>query len=276
MMGRAHLEAEEEAHPGSQVWTLQVVSSAKFKESRFLPGPGEGGSVIIPILKRRPQRPKVTQVCKSEQDLSSQPRELPDPTVPTQPISADTSFPSQVVTVAVYSFFLACLIGRQFLNPAKAYPGHEMDLVVPLFTFLQFFFYAGWLKVSLPGQGQLWPRESRPVRRGGSLRSGFGDSGQAGRASLRGVERWTWQEPRFKGGSKAARGPAWGFPEPHLPPRWQSSSSTRSERTMMTLRPTGLSTGVCRYEGRRRACPTAPPQTGPGEGAPQFRREASQ
>ncbi|EPY89629.1 bestrophin-1 [Camelus ferus] len=55
---------------------------------------------------------------------------------------------TQVVTVAVYSFFLACLIGRQFLNPAKAYPGHEMDLVVPLFTFLQFFFYAGWLKVA--------------------------------------------------------------------------------------------------------------------------------
>ncbi|XP_036916475.1 bestrophin-1 isoform X5 [Sturnira hondurensis] len=56
---------------------------------------------------------------------------------------------TQVVTVAVYSFFLACLIGRQFLNPAKAYPGHELDLVVPVFTFLQFFFYAGWLKVSL-------------------------------------------------------------------------------------------------------------------------------
>uniref|UniRef100_Q8WMR7 Bestrophin-1 n=1 Tax=Sus scrofa TaxID=9823 RepID=BEST1_PIG len=55
---------------------------------------------------------------------------------------------TQVVTVAVYSFFLACLVGRQFLNPAKAYPGHEMDLVVPLFTFLQFFFYAGWLKVA--------------------------------------------------------------------------------------------------------------------------------
>lgn len=55
--------------------------------------------------------------------------------------------------MAVYSFFLACLIGRQFLNPAKAYPGHELDLVVPVFTFLQFFFYAGWLKVSLPGLG---------------------------------------------------------------------------------------------------------------------------
>lgn len=55
---------------------------------------------------------------------------------------------SQVVTVAVYSFFLACLIGRQFLDPEKAYPGHELDLFVPVFTFLQFFFYAGWLKVS--------------------------------------------------------------------------------------------------------------------------------
>ncbi|XP_008586907.1 PREDICTED: bestrophin-1 [Galeopterus variegatus] len=55
---------------------------------------------------------------------------------------------TQVVTVAVYSFFLACLIGRQFLNPAKAYPGHELDLVVPAFTFLQFFFYVGWLKVA--------------------------------------------------------------------------------------------------------------------------------
>lgn len=54
---------------------------------------------------------------------------------------------SQVVTVAVYSFFLACLIGRQFLDPEKAYPGHELDLFVPVFTFLQFFFYAGWLKV---------------------------------------------------------------------------------------------------------------------------------
>lgn len=55
---------------------------------------------------------------------------------------------SKVVTVAVYSFFLACLIGRQFLDPAKEYSGHEMDLYVPIFTFLQFFFYAGWLKVS--------------------------------------------------------------------------------------------------------------------------------
>ncbi|KAM4677270.1 bestrophin-2a [Discoglossus pictus] len=55
---------------------------------------------------------------------------------------------TQVVTIAVYSFFLACLIGRQFLDPARGYPGHDLDLYVPVFTLLQFFFYAGWLKVA--------------------------------------------------------------------------------------------------------------------------------
>lgn len=56
--------------------------------------------------------------------------------------------PSQVVTLAVYSFFLVCLIGRQFLDPSQGYQGHDLDLYVPIFTLLQFFFYAGWLKVS--------------------------------------------------------------------------------------------------------------------------------
>lgn len=56
---------------------------------------------------------------------------------------------AQVVTVAVYSFFLACLIGRQFLDPAQGYPGHDVDFYLPVFTLLQFFFYVGWLKVTL-------------------------------------------------------------------------------------------------------------------------------
>lgn len=56
-------------------------------------------------------------------------------------------FTTQVVTLAVYSFFLVCLIGRQFLDPGQGYPGHDLDLYVPIFTLLQFFFYAGWLKV---------------------------------------------------------------------------------------------------------------------------------
>ena len=55
---------------------------------------------------------------------------------------------TQVVTLAVYTFFLSTLMGRQFLDPAKNIPGHEVDLVVPVFTFLQFFFYMGWLKVA--------------------------------------------------------------------------------------------------------------------------------
>ncbi|XP_059402471.1 bestrophin-2-like [Carassius carassius] len=55
---------------------------------------------------------------------------------------------TQVVTVAVYSFFLACLIGRQFLDPAQGYPGHHLDFYLPVFTLLQFFFYVGWLKVA--------------------------------------------------------------------------------------------------------------------------------
>ncbi|XP_059085476.1 bestrophin-2-like [Tigriopus californicus] len=55
---------------------------------------------------------------------------------------------TQVVTLAVYSFLLSTLMGRQFLDPTKKYTGHEVDLVVPVFTFLQFFFYMGWLKVA--------------------------------------------------------------------------------------------------------------------------------
>lgn len=53
----------------------------------------------------------------------------------------------QVVTLAVYSFFAACLLGRQFLDSRKGYPGYEYDSYVPVFTLLQFTFYMGWLKV---------------------------------------------------------------------------------------------------------------------------------
>ncbi|XP_067437878.1 bestrophin-3-like isoform X2 [Thunnus thynnus] len=55
---------------------------------------------------------------------------------------------TQVVTLAVYTFFIACLIGRQFLDPTQGYQGHDLDLYVPVFTLLQFFFYSGWLKVA--------------------------------------------------------------------------------------------------------------------------------
>ncbi|XP_053325432.1 bestrophin-4 [Spea bombifrons] len=77
---------------------------------------------------------------------------------------------TQVVTIAVYSFFASCLIGRQFLdpnhncnantlNPSQNSTGytldtspkdlrHTLDPYVPVFTLLQFFFYFGWLKVA--------------------------------------------------------------------------------------------------------------------------------
>ncbi|XP_004872440.1 bestrophin-2 [Heterocephalus glaber] len=55
---------------------------------------------------------------------------------------------TQVVTIAVYSYFLACLVGRQFLDPAQGYKDHNLDLCFPVFTLLQFFFYVGWLKVA--------------------------------------------------------------------------------------------------------------------------------
>ena len=55
---------------------------------------------------------------------------------------------TQVVTLAVYTFFLSSLMGRQFLDPSKGLEGHDVDMYVPIFTFLQFFFYMGWLKVA--------------------------------------------------------------------------------------------------------------------------------
>ncbi|XP_028345230.1 bestrophin-4 [Physeter macrocephalus] len=66
---------------------------------------------------------------------------------------------TQVVTIAVYSFFALSLVGRQFveseagaakpretLEPGPALG--DLDMYVPLTTLLQFFFYAGWLKVA--------------------------------------------------------------------------------------------------------------------------------
>ncbi|WAR05255.1 BEST3-like protein [Mya arenaria] len=51
---------------------------------------------------------------------------------------------TQVVTLAVYMFFGACLIGRQYVENVADVP----DLYIPFFTLLQFLFYMGWLKVA--------------------------------------------------------------------------------------------------------------------------------
>ncbi|KAG9338467.1 hypothetical protein JZ751_025701 [Albula glossodonta] len=46
-----------------------------------------------------------------------------------------------------YDWISIPLVYTQFLNPAKGHKGHELDMYIPVFTLLQFFFYAGWLKV---------------------------------------------------------------------------------------------------------------------------------
>ncbi|XP_071511745.1 bestrophin-4-like [Diadema antillarum] len=56
---------------------------------------------------------------------------------------------TQVVTIATYSYFLACLFGRQYLDPAGDNGGHTtLDVYIPGFTILEFVFYVGWLKVA--------------------------------------------------------------------------------------------------------------------------------
>ena len=61
----------------------------------------------------------------------------------------NSPFFQQVTTLAVYTFFLGSVFGRQFLDPDQGYKGHEVDLYIPVFTVLQFFFYMGWLKVNI-------------------------------------------------------------------------------------------------------------------------------
>jgi len=87
---------------------------------------------------------------------------------------------TQVVTLAVYTYFIACLFGRQYLLPTQykvegnkyvpagqfpeastwkdsklagatniiGYDEHMADFYVPVFTILQYLFYMGWLKVA--------------------------------------------------------------------------------------------------------------------------------
>ncbi|KAG7198266.1 hypothetical protein KM043_005669 [Ampulex compressa] len=52
---------------------------------------------------------------------------------------------TQVVTLAVYSYFLTSVMGRQWVQNSST---SNIDLYFPVFTTLQFFFYMGWLKVA--------------------------------------------------------------------------------------------------------------------------------
>ncbi|XP_055614226.1 bestrophin-4-like, partial [Uranotaenia lowii] len=57
---------------------------------------------------------------------------------------------TQVVTLAVYSFFLTSVIGQQWVETKEIDSGlvNKIDQYFPVFTTLQFFFYMGWLKVA--------------------------------------------------------------------------------------------------------------------------------
>lgn len=69
-------------------------------------------------------------------------------------ISFDTiSIPlvyTQVVTLAVYSYFVTSVIGQQWVEGKKLDDGvyNIVDNYFPIFTCLEFFFYMGWLKVA--------------------------------------------------------------------------------------------------------------------------------
>lgn len=57
---------------------------------------------------------------------------------------------TQVVTLAVYSFFMTSVMGQQWIENKQTVEGfvNTIDLYFPIFTTLQFFFYMGWLKVA--------------------------------------------------------------------------------------------------------------------------------
>ncbi|KAK8748042.1 hypothetical protein OTU49_016283 [Cherax quadricarinatus] len=54
----------------------------------------------------------------------------------------------EVVTIATYAFFLAAIVGRQFVEKSPYAYKAKLDLYIPFFTILQFFFYMGLLKVA--------------------------------------------------------------------------------------------------------------------------------
>ena len=55
---------------------------------------------------------------------------------------------TQVITVAVYFYFLVELVGGQFLDPNKGYPGHRLDWGIPVFDTIMFVILVGWLKAA--------------------------------------------------------------------------------------------------------------------------------
>ncbi|XP_064094172.1 bestrophin-4-like isoform X2 [Macrobrachium nipponense] len=55
---------------------------------------------------------------------------------------------TQVVTIATYAFFMAAIVGRQYVDRTQPLSKLKIDLYIPFFTLLQFFVYMGLLKVA--------------------------------------------------------------------------------------------------------------------------------
>uniref|UniRef100_A0A915AEN0 Bestrophin homolog n=2 Tax=Parascaris univalens TaxID=6257 RepID=A0A915AEN0_PARUN len=54
----------------------------------------------------------------------------------------------QLIVLAVHTYFLICVLSRQFIISDGAANKSRMDIFFPLMTVLQFIFYMGWLKVA--------------------------------------------------------------------------------------------------------------------------------
>ncbi|KHN87218.1 Uncharacterized protein Tcan_17052 [Toxocara canis] len=54
----------------------------------------------------------------------------------------------QVVFLSVHTYFIVCLIGRQFIIGVDAPNRSQVDIVFPIMTMLQYLFFVGWMKVA--------------------------------------------------------------------------------------------------------------------------------
>lgn len=59
--------------------------------------------------------------------------------------SDDSGRFEKVVTVSTYTFFIACIFGRQYIDDGTG--GLPIDKYFPIWTVLQILFYMGLLKV---------------------------------------------------------------------------------------------------------------------------------
>ena len=55
---------------------------------------------------------------------------------------------TQVVTLAVYTYFLGALMGRQWIDNSSLDHNYMLDYYFPIFPVLEYMFYMGWLKVA--------------------------------------------------------------------------------------------------------------------------------